>query len=249
MIKEEGAFMESSVILKHYGRLYNPSDWGYYPNYMANRFYYICSGTVTYKGKLTLKPGFVYLFRSDPDFQVVQSPDDPIDHIYFDFISSGDFVDRECIEIDPSEHPRLLAIINALTVDYTMNDMPQDVAESYLNIIFYELRDHFVSNRAYCELTTRIFRYIHESSAADLTVTGIADALGINVNHLIRTFKKDTGITPLKYIGLMKSELAISYMRKGLSLEDIAEKLGYSTVSALSVAFKNITNKNLSQFR
>ena len=56
-------------------------------------------------------------------------------------------------------------------------------------------------------------------------------------------------MTPLKYIGLMKSELAVSYIRKGHSLEDIAELLGYSTVSALSVAFKNVTHKNLSEFR
>ena len=123
------------------------------------------------------------------------------------------------------------------------------MAESYLNIIFYELKDHFVSNRMYSELTTRVFRYIHDNPAGDLTVARIADALSININHLIRTFKKDTGMTPLKYIGLMKSELAVSYIRKGHSLEDIAELLGYSTVSALSVAFKNVTHKNLSEFR
>ena len=241
--------MESSVILKHYGRLYNPTDWGYYPNYMANRFYYICSGNVVYKDKMTLKPGFIYLFKSDPEFHVVQSPDDPIDHIYFDFISSGNFVDRECIEIDPASFPRLRSVIDALTVDYSLNDLPQDVAESYLNIIFYELKDFFVSNRMYSDLTTRVFRFIHESPACDLTVAGIADSLNVNINHLIRTFKKDTGVTPLKYIGLMKCELAVSYIRKGHSLEEISELLGYSTVSALSVAFKNVTHKNLSEFR
>ena len=241
--------MESNIILKHYGRLYNPSNWGYYPDYMANRFYYIIKGNVTFKNKLTLKPGFVYLFKSDPEFQVVQDPEDPIDHIYFDFISSGNFVDKEYIEIDPNKYPKLKALIDCLTLDYSLNDIPLDVAESYLNIIFYEIRDCFVSNRIYSDLTTRIFRYIHENPASDLTVAGIADALNININHLIRTFKKDTGITPLKYIALMKSELAISYTRKGLALEDIAELLGYSTVSALSVAFKNVTHKNLSEFR
>lgn len=241
--------MESSVILKHYGRLYNPSNWGYFPNYVANRFYYICKGNVVYKEKLTLKPGFVYLFKADPEFMASQSPLDPIDHIYFDFISSGNFLDKEYIEIDPNFYPRLRSVIEALTFDYSLNDLPQDVAESYLNIIFYELKDHFVSNRMYSDLTTSVFRYIHENPAGDLTVAGIADALSININHLIRTFKKDTGMTPLKYIGLMKSELAVSYIRKGHSLEDIAELLGYSTVSALSVAFKNVTHKNLSEFR
>ena len=139
--------------------------------------------------------------------------------------------------------------IQKAILDYSLNELPQDVAESYLNIIFYELKDHFVSNRMYSDLTTSVFRYIHENPAGDLTVAGIADALIININHLIRTFKKDTGLTPLKYIGLMKSELAVSYIRKGHSLEDIAELLGYSTVSALSVAFKNVTHKNLSEFR
>ncbi len=241
--------MESSVILKHYGRLYNPTNWGYYPHYLTNRFYYICSGNVVYKNKITLKPGYIYLFSADEEFQVVQSQDDPIDHIYFDFISSHSFIDKELIEINPNDYPRLKNVINALTMDYTLSDLPADVAESYLNIILYELREYFVQNRIYCDLTTDIFRLIHESKASELTVAGIADTLNVNVNHMIRTFKKDTGITPLKYIGLMKSELAISYARKGETLEDIAEKLGYSTVSALSVAFKNVTNKNLSQFR
>ncbi len=241
--------MESSIILKHYGRLYNPSGWGYYPHYRTNRFYYICSGTVFYKNTIQLKPGFIYLFKADSGFQVSQSPEDPIDHVYFDFISSGQMLDSEYIEIDVNKYPRLKAIISALTVDYSLNEYPMHLAEAYFDIIYSELKDYFIAKRQYSELTTKIFRYIHECAPNELTVAGIADSLNINVNHLIRTFKKDTGVTPLKYISMMKSELAINYARKGYSLDDIADMLGYSTVSALSVAFKNTTNKNLSEFR
>lgn len=241
--------MESSIVLKDYGRLYNPTNWGYYPHYLTNRFYYICSGTVYFKDKIQLKPGFVYLFKSDPEFKVSQSPSDPIDHVYFDFISSGQMIDKDYVEIDPSKYPRLKMIINALSVDYSLNEYPMHIAEDYFDIIYYELQEYFIAHRTHSELTTKIFRYIHECPPADLTVAGIAEHLSINVNHLIRTFKRDTGITPLKYIGIMKSELAISYARKGYSLDDIADMLGYSTVSALSVAFKNTTNKNLSEFR
>lgn len=241
--------MENSIILKCYGRLYNPSNWGYYPTYMANRFYYICSGTVYYKNNIQLKPGYVYLFKSDHDFQVSQSPDDPIDHVFFDFISSGQIIDKDYIEIDISNYPRLKAVINALTADYSLNEYPMHLAEAYFDIIYYELNEYFIANRNYSDLTTKIFRYIHECNPAELTVAGVAEYLNINVNHLIRTFKKDTGITPLKYIVTMKSELAINLARKGHSLDDIADMLGYSTVSALSVAFKNTTNKNLSEFK
>ncbi len=241
--------MGSSIILKCYGRLYNPANWGYYPNYLANRLYYVCSGTVYYKDKIQLKPGYIYLFKSDADFQVSQSPEDPIDHVFFDFISSSQMIDKDYIEIDINNYPRLKAIIEALTVDYSLNNYPIHLAEAYFDIIYYELKDYFIANRKYSELTTKIFRSIIECDPAELTVAGIADSLNINVNHLIRTFKKDTGITPLKYISMMKSELAINYAREGYSLDDISDMLGYSTVSALSVAFKNTTNKNLSEFR
>lgn len=242
--------MESSIVLKSYGRLYNPTgNWGYYPHYLANRFYYICSGTVHFKDKLQLKPGFIYLFKSDSEFKVSQSDSDPIDHVYFDFISSGQMIDKEYVEIDPDKYPRLKSILAALSHDYSLNEYPMHLAEAYFDIIYYELQEYFIANRKYSELTTKIFRDIHECPPADLTVAGIAESLNINVNHLIRTFKRDTGITPLKYIGMMKSELAINYARKGYSLDDIADMLGYSTVSALSVAFKNTTNKNLSEFR
>ncbi len=241
--------MENNIILKHYGRLYNPSNWFYNPNYLTNRIYYICGGTAYYKKNIRLKPGFIYIFKADPTFQVSQDVEDPIDHIYFDFISSIQLIDRDYIEIDSNEFPRLRGILSSLSIDFSMQSFPPSIVESYFNIIAYELRDFLVNNKAYSDLTTNALHYIHEHSPADLTVAGISEALNININHLIRTFKKETGITPLKYIGMMKSELAISYTRKGYSFDDIASLLGYSTVSALSVAFKNTTNKNLSEFR
>lgn len=241
--------MENNIILKHYGRLYNPSNWGYFPTYLANRLYYVVSGNVMYKDKIKLKPGYVYLFKSDLEFQVTQDPNDPIDHVYFDFTSSGQLVNKDCIEINLDSYPRLKQVLDALRQDYSLNNYPMHIAEAYFKIIAYELQDYFVANIMYSDLTTKCFRYMHESNTAELTVANIAEALSVNINHLIRTFKKDTGITPLKYISMMKSELAITYTRKGYSLDDIADMLGYSSVSALSVAFKNTTNKNISEFR
>lgn len=241
--------MENSIILKHFGRLYNPDNWFYNPNYLTNRIHYIIGGTAYYKNSIQLKPGYIYIFKADASFQCSQDPNDPIDHIYFDFISSIQLIEKDYIEIDVKEFPRLRGIIESLALDFEMNSFPTAVVESYFNIIAYELRDYILNSKAYSDLTTKTLHYIHEHSPADLTVAGIADALNININHLIRTFKKETGITPLKYIGMMKSELAISYTRQGYSFDEIAGLLGYSTVSALSVAFKNTTNKNLSEFR
>ena len=241
--------MENNIILKHYGRLYNPTNWGYYPNYLTNRVYYVCGGEALYKDSVKLTPGHVYIFKPDADFRVTQDASNPFDHIYFDFVSAMQVIGDDVLEIDIATMPRLKAITDALSCDFSLDSYPMSVAESYLNVILYELRDYLIINRAYSPLTLRALRFIHESSPSELNVARLADSMCINVNHLIRTFRRETGITPLKYIALIKSELAINYIRKGYSFEEIAYNLGYSSVSSLSVAFKNTMHRNLSEFK
>lgn len=241
--------MENSILLNNYGRLYNPPNWFYNPNYLINRIYYICSGTAVYKSSIPLKPEHFYIFKASPEFQVSQDPKDPVDHIFFDFITSLELIDTDYIEIDAKKVPKLKGIIDTLMFDYELKKLPTQVAECYANIILYELQDFLNTTKAYSELTAKCLEYIHRHDPSDIAVASIADELNININHLIRTFKKETGITPLKYISMMKAEMAISYIRKGYSLEDISTMLGYSTVSALSVFFKTTTKRNLSEFR
>ena len=241
--------MENNLLLNNYGRLYNPPNWFYNPNYLINRIYYICSGTAYYQDTVQLKPGHFYIFKASPSFQVSQSEEDPVDHIFFDFISTLELVETDYIEVDASKSPKLKGIIDTLMFDYQLQNMPVKIAESYANIILYELQPFLKATKAYSELTTGCLKYIHSHNPADLSVAAIADDLNININHLIRTFKKETGVTPLKYISMIKAEVAIEKIREGRALDDIALMLGYSTVSALSVFFKSTTKRNLSEFR
>ena len=114
---------------------------------------------------------------------------------------------------------------------------------------FDKLKKHLVSNKVYSELTANTLRLIHEIDPAEISVALIASKLNMNENHIIRTFKKETSITPHKYINQMKASLAIKYLQQGMTLETIAEKLGYGSVSSLSVSFKTATKKNLSYFK
>lgn len=241
--------MENNIFLNNYGRLYNPPNWFYNPNYLINRIYYIVSGTAYFKDDILLKPGHLYFFKASPEFKVSQDEKDPVDHIFFDFLSSIQLADEEYVEIALDAVPKLKGIIETLTEDYSINDNPTEIAKSYVQIIIYELQKHLKIDKVYTDLTTKCLWYIHANDPAEVSVNTIAESLNININHLIRTFKKDTGVTPLKYISLMKSELAITYLHQGHSLEYIAGLLGYSTVSALSVFFKNTTGRNLSEFR
>ena len=73
--------------LLSYGRVYNPVNWYYNPLYVVNRIYYIVNGTAFYKNNIQLKPGHLYVFKALPDFKVHQDMSDPVDHVFFDFIT------------------------------------------------------------------------------------------------------------------------------------------------------------------
>lgn len=245
----EDIVLANNFYLNNYGRLFNPANWFSNPNYLINRLYYIVSGTAFYKDSIPLKPGHFYIFKASPEFKVSQDPKDPVDHIFFDFFSAMELSGRDYIEIDINAIPKAKGIVDSLMCDYSLHTFPPKLAESYLNIIFYHLEDYIDLANTYTELTRKCLWLIHGTSPSELSVNQIAEDLNININHLIRTFKKDTGITPLKYISLMKTDLAIEYVRQGMSLDDIAVNLGYSSVSALSVFFKSITGQNISNYR
>lgn len=247
--------MVNNYILTYYNRFYNPSNWYYNPNYLTNRIYYIVGGTAFYQDTVPLKPGHLYVFRASSDFKVAQDESDPIDHIFFDFISSEQLINEDYLEINVEENPHLKLIAELLTDSFergalkSPQSVSRDVAEAYFTLLVSELKSHLVNVRLYGELTSEIFRLIHEMSPCDLSVEAIACELNMNVNHIIRTFKNETGITPHKYINLMKSNLAIENIQKGQTLQETAEFLGFSSVSALSVFFKRTTGRNLSYFR
>ena len=58
-------------------------------------------------------------------------------------------------------------------------------------------------------------RTIHTLPAGELSVNRVAEELHHNVNHIIRCFKREVGITPHQFIAALKLNLAIAYMRQG----------------------------------
>ena len=106
-----------------------------------------------------------------------------------------------------------------------------------------------VKRENYAQVTRDVLSYIEENSPDKLSLSEIADSRNWNIDHMIRMFKRDTGLTPHQYIRHVKMELAISCAARGMNLQDIAELLGYSSVSSLSVSFKTETKRNLSEYR
>ena len=241
--------MNGSYWLQSYGRAYNPKNWYYNPNYLVGRIYYIVGGKAYYKKNTLLKQGYLYVFGMDEEFRVSQDPDDPIDHVFFDFTSLRSYLRAPFREIDLAKNPKLRHLILALTEEFSAPGCPREVANAYFELITRELEKVLDSVERFSPLTENVLRIIHSEPLKSLSVNGIAHMLNINENHMIRCFRKELSVTPLSYIGFLKAEEAIKQIRQGKKTQEIADSLGYASVSSLSYSFKSITGRNLSDFR
>ena len=64
-------------------------------------------------------------------------------------------------------------------------------------------------------------------------INEIAKSCFLSTNNFIRRFKKELGETPYSYFKKLKIRTATHMRLQGISLNEIAEKCGYSDSSAL----------------
>ena len=244
-----GIAMNNSYWLYSYGRAYNPQNWYYNPNYLINRIYYIAGGKAYYKKDTLLKKGYLYVFGSDADFRVSQDPADPVDHAYFDFISFHSYLKSEFHEIDLSVHDKLRHLTLAFSEDFSDSSCPQHIANAYFELISRELECILGTGECYSAVTENVLRIIHTAPLAGLSIREISKRLNLNENYMIRRFREDMNVSPYQYLELLKADTAIRQIRQGRKMQEIADLLGYSSVSSLSYFFKSVTGRNLSEFR
>ena len=77
----------------------------------------------------------------------------------------------------------------------------------------------------------------------------LADKLGVNYDHASRVFSRIEGRTIEKYQILQKIELVKELMGEpGMTLAEIADRAGYSSVAHLSRQFKGVTGMTPSAY-
>jgi AraC family transcriptional regulator len=102
-----------------------------------------------------------------------------------------------------------------------------------------------VSSRDGDQLPSRAVRrameYINDYLNQDLSLTRIAEAVGLSAFHFSRLFKRATGLSPHQYVVRQRVERARQLlMRSGLSLAEIALEVGFCDQSHLTLHFKRV---------
>ncbi|MEU7143442.1 helix-turn-helix transcriptional regulator [Nocardia sp. NPDC046473] len=86
--------------------------------------------------------------------------------------------------------------------------------------------------------------------ADPIGLSDIAAEVNLSVFHLVRVFKKATGMTPYQYLTHLRIEEAKQLLRHtGLTIGQVAQRCGFASPGALSTAFLRHTGTRPSVYR
>jgi AraC-like DNA-binding protein len=157
----------------------------------------------------------------------------------------------DCMALFNSHDGELRAAAMQLFVAATRGD-PDDslLLESGVHRIAARLRNlgaHQASGRAPGGLTRAARRRVDELIIASLddttalspTLDQLAGAACLSVNHFIRAFRQETGVTPHRHVVLRRLERGIALLKKpSRSVAEVADDVGFCTPAHFVATFR-----------
>jgi AraC family transcriptional regulator len=148
---------------------------------------------------------------------------------------------------DPTEHHIAMALRAGVQSGAALDRMYGEALSTALAV--HLLREYGAavlgSKKQYAglprEKLVRTVEYIQDQLHTDLTVSGIAQAVGMSSDHFTRQFKKSTGQTPYAYVVEARVRKAKELLTTGkLTISEAAFHVGFSDQSHLTRHFKGV---------
>jgi len=129
-----------------------------------------------------------------------------------------------------------------------------DAKSAFLSLIASLTREYVVSlsGNSQVDRMNRICSFIrNHAQDSSLKIQDIADAFYISPTHLRRLFSSQLKTSPGAYLNLIRMNIARKLLlsNQNLTVSEIAEKSGFTSVYYFSSAFKASTGLNCSQYR
>lgn len=149
-------------------------------------------------------------------------------------------------------HPEKVSLGEVtITEDSLTDDQQNKLDASLVNLGFERIDDR--KARLIESIKNKIIQMIHHSDKVDLKVnwsTLLSEEMHYEYNYLSNLFSSVEGVTLEQYIIKQKIEKVKELLfYDELSLSEIADKLGYSSVAHLSGQFKKITGFTPSEMK
>jgi AraC family transcriptional regulator len=96
-----------------------------------------------------------------------------------------------------------------------------------------------LARAAHRRVNDMITAALDDKSVASPTLDQLADAACLSVNHFIRAFHQQTGVTPHRHVVLRRLERGITLLKKpGKSVAEVADGVGFATSAHFVATFR-----------
>ena len=248
--------MKTRFNMLGYGLTSAPPNWAHMMNQTAfvDRIYYIVregAGYILNKEKHYFIKNHLYVISHSLDITYFLEDED-FYHAYIDYSGALSVDYDKVIEILPREDTILKADLNAFLCFlkdkniadischlnsenfYQYHDRMSLLLESFLS----DVDELFPGKKLQNTLIGDSIRYIQKNYFSDLSVQKLAGRVHLSKNQYSRLFLKETGMTPYQYIKNYRLDIAVSMLKAGISIGEIAENCGFLSSSAFSNSFK-----------
>lgn len=83
----------------------------------------------------------------------------------------------------------------------------------------------------------RYLHRVHADPGRSMTLETLARDAAMSCSAFFDRFRKEVGVAPMEYATCWRMALAKEFLRQDVATVEIAQRVGYGSASALSVAF------------
>ncbi len=94
----------------------------------------------------------------------------------------------------------------------------------------------------------RVKDYLHRNYWKNISVEDLTEIAQLSRFHLMRTFRRDVGLSPHAYLTQIRVEAAKKLLSEGASIVDVASDIGFTDQSHFTRHFKRITGVTPGQY-
>lgn len=113
--------------------------------------------------------------------------------------------------------------------------------------LLYFLIDKLADSEVTCPVQ-RAIDYIGEHYCENLPVKAYADTCNLSESHFRKLFRQYTGVSPIEYRNKIRFRHAMRLQEQNLTLNEIAEKLGFFDASYFCKMYKRYIKENDKEF-
>lgn len=136
----------------------------------------------------------------------------------------------------------LVLALHALT-----GDLAQEIVEAYVGATLAPIE---VVGGLPPRRLQRVFSHIRENINRDLSVTELAQVVGMSQYYFSKLFKMSTGTTPHQYVMRQRVERAQEHLRESqMALAEVATQVGFETQSHFTSVFRRLVGATPKHYR